>query len=72
MYFFISVIKEIILNGLGEVYDIVVEWEFLFIYWIDYLYEIIEVVCIDGFYRKIFFWENVVNLWVIVVDFWNG
>ena len=72
MHLSTSVTKKIILNGLGEVHDIAVEWESSLIYWTDYLHETIEVARIDGSHRKTLFWENVANPRAIVVDSRNG
>ena len=65
-------IKEKILDNLGEVDGIAVEWETGLIYWTDYMYETIEVAKIDGTYRKTLIWQNMANPRAIVVDSRTG
>ena len=65
-------IKEKILDDLGEVDGIAVEWETGLIYWTDYMYETIEVAKIDGTYRKTLIWQNMANPRAITVDSRTG
>ena len=64
--------KEKILDNLGEVEGIAVEWETGLIYWADYKYKTIEVAKIDGTYRKTLISHDILSHRAIVVDSRTG
>lgn len=56
-----------------KIFDgIVVDWIYYNIYWIDIGYNIIEVVFVDGFMKKILVDKDLDELRFIVVDLRNG
>ena len=64
--------KEKILDDLGNVEGIAVEWETGLIYWADYEDQTIGVAKIDGTYRKTLIIHDIVSHRAIVVDSRTG
>ena len=63
-----SLIKVLIRDNLGQINGIAVEWESGLLYFTDYIYERIEVVKVDGSFRKTLFSSNLYSPRGIAVD----
>lgn len=67
-----GIVVLVISIGLKIFDGIVVDWIYYNIYWIDIGYNIIEVVFVDGFMKKILVDKDLDELRFIVVDLRNG
>lgn len=64
--------KVIIRDYLGEIYGVAVEWESGKIYFVDFIFERIEVANLDGTFRKSLITKDLFSPHGIAVDSKSG